>query len=349
MTMGALRSSLTRVALGTSVICAAIWPAWEGSAYAQTPSSAARQPDAAKMEEARRHFERGLVLLRDPEGEKVESAFLEFKAAYELSHSPRVLGNIGYCAMRMERNTESVDAYREYMRLVPDIDPAERQQIKQDLVTMTEGAASVSVRYTGRGAWSLIDERTPVQGAVITNVYEGRDGEPLALLVHPGRHTMRVKVNGEEQARWELEAVGGASLTHAFEPKPVVATPPQPIATTHPHESKPVSHVPQYVLMGAGGVLLVASGITGLVAYNKMKSIERECPNNVCPNGSFHSDVDSARTLGTTTDVLLISGAVLAASGAVWLALTPSRRDEGTAVSGACVPGSCGFAVRGSF
>jgi hypothetical protein len=323
----------------------------EGAALAQQPGGSAQAPpDAAKMEEARRHFERGIGLLRDPEGEKVEAAYLEFKVAYELSRSPRVLGNIGYCAMRMERNTESVDAYREYLKLVPDVDPAERAQIKQDVVTMTEGAASVTTKFSGPGAWTLVDERVPARGAEITNVYEARAGEAITILVHPGRHTMHAKVNGDEQGRWEFEAVGGGSLSHGFEPKPAAAAAPA-VATSPDATSKPVSRAPQIALMGIGGALLVAGGVTGIVALSKTKSIEKECPNNLCPaDSSYKSDVDSARTMGTVTDVLLITGAVAAASGAIWFALTPSHREEGgTTVSGACLPGSCGVTLRGSF
>jgi hypothetical protein len=84
-----------------------------------------------------------------------------------------------------------------------------------------------------------------------------------------------------------------------------------------------------------------------------MKDIESECPGNVCPNGSFRGDVTTARTLGTVTDTLLVSGGVLVVGGALWLALSRSSHASDApaspSVTGACVPGACGLSLRGSF
>src|SRR4051812_48049740 len=107
MTMAHRIAILAGLVVGTVALYAMALPALEGSANAQetappapsatSGSTPAGSSDPAKMEEAKRHFERGLILLRDPDGEKVEPAYLEFKAAHDLSKSPRVLGNIGYC------------------------------------------------------------------------------------------------------------------------------------------------------------------------------------------------------------------------------------------------------------
>jgi hypothetical protein len=344
-TFGAAWLALGRGSLALCIVCLALSG---GTALAQAggaPSTAAATP--AAIEEAKRHFQRGIALLRDPEGEIVEAAYLEFKTSYELSRSPRVLGNIGYCAMKMERNSEAVPAYREYVRLVPDIDPAERAQIAQDLITMTEGAATISVRYSGPTAWTLVDERIPVKVAPITNTYNGSAGGSLSLLIHPGHHVFHVKTNGEDQGLWEMDATGGASFTHVFEPKPA---PPQVVAL-QPAEPKPASRAPQVITMGVGGALLVAAAVTGTLAYVKMNNIESECPNNVCSPGNY-GDVSSARNLGTVTDTMLVGGGVLVVAGFVWLLLTknPSESESrAPSVAGACGPGGCGLLVRGSF
>jgi hypothetical protein len=316
--------------------------------------------DPAKLEEAKRHFQRGLTLLRDPEGEVVEGAYLEFKTAYELSHSPRVLGNIGYCAMRMERNAESVAAYREYLRLAPGISPTERAQVEQDLLTMTDGAATVSIRYTGSTVWTLIDERMPVRASTVTNTYTTPAGQPLTLLLHAGHHVLHVKADAEEQARWEFDALGGTSVTHTFEPKRV---PLQPITagTRAEPEGPPPSRAPEAVLMAVGGAAIVGGVVTGFVALGKMNDLQHECPGNICPDGSYRNEVSTASALGTVTDTLLFGGGALFAGGTLWLLLSPSRhardsakQDRHTeprlpAVSGTCLPGACTLSIRGSF
>jgi hypothetical protein len=346
-----------RASVVLSIACAAIAP--RGARADDAGPTAATTADPAKLEEAKRHFQRGLALLRDPEGEVVEGAYLEFKAAYELSRSPRVLGNIGYCAMRMERNGESVAAYREYLKLVPGIAPSERAQIEQDLVTMTDGAATVTVRYTGTTAWTLVDERTPVKATVVTNTYAGTAGQPSTLLLHAGHHVLHLKVDADEQGRWEFDAAGGTSLSHTFEPKRA-APPTVAVTGTKPEADKPASKLPPIVVMGVGGAALVTGVVTGVVALGKMKDLERECPSNVCTDPNYKNQVSSAASLGTVTDTLLIGGGVLFAGGALWLILSSNghasdsptaerERKEVPTVAGACVPGACSFSIHGSF
>ena len=69
--------------------------------------------DESVSEEARTHFKAGVSLLQDPEGEWVEEAYREFKAAYAISKSPKMLGNMGFCAMRLERVSALRGAARE--------------------------------------------------------------------------------------------------------------------------------------------------------------------------------------------------------------------------------------------
>src|SRR5690349_6487515 len=100
-------------------------------------ASGARAADPANAEdEAHRHFKVGISYLQDPEGERYEDAYGEFKLAYELSHSPKVLGNIGLCAMKLERDGEAINAYTRYLAEVPDIEADERAQIERDLGSM---------------------------------------------------------------------------------------------------------------------------------------------------------------------------------------------------------------------
>src|SRR4051794_36501980 len=87
--------------------------------------------------EARRHFKAGVNQLQDPDGARYEDAYREFKAAYAASSSPKILGNLGLCAMKLERDGEAIDAYSRYLREVSDTDADERAQIMQDLQTLS--------------------------------------------------------------------------------------------------------------------------------------------------------------------------------------------------------------------
>src|SRR6185436_14737958 len=116
--------------------------------------------DAANEKEAREHFRVGVNYLQDIEGERYEEAYAEFKAAYALSHSPKVLGNVGLCAMKLERDGEAIDAYTRYLGEVNDIAPDEKEQIVRDLETLRASAAKVTLTLES-GPAMVLDTRTP--------------------------------------------------------------------------------------------------------------------------------------------------------------------------------------------
>ena len=55
-------------------------------------------------------------MLQDPKAPRYEDAYREFKAAYAASPSYKILGNLGLCAMKIERDAEAIDAYEKYLK-----------------------------------------------------------------------------------------------------------------------------------------------------------------------------------------------------------------------------------------
>lgn len=280
------------------------------AAPAPPKDAAAKAP--AISDQAKEHFNAGVSLLQDPEGEKVEEAYLQFRTAYELSGSPKILGNMGFCAMRLERDGEAIDAYSRYLREVPDIDPDERAQIVRDLQTLTVGVARLSLEANVPGVM-IIDERVPVRGAHVTNSYGPLNGK-LEVGVRPGHHVFTAKVAGREDASWEVEAYAGAKDQHSF----VLREPPKPVPVAATREERPSAAGP-ILLASAGGAMLVAAGITGIVALNKTSDISDRCPKDTCPR-AFDLDGarSSARTFVGVTNLLLVLGTVAVLGGAYW-------------------------------
>jgi hypothetical protein len=69
-----------------------------------------------------------------------------------------------------------------------------------------------------------------------------------------------------------------------------------------------------FVTAGVGGAALIGGVVTGIMAKGKSSDATKQCANKVCPTAAA-KDFDSASSLATVTDVLLIGGAVLAAAG----------------------------------
>jgi hypothetical protein len=226
------------------------------TARATHPPARPRSSPSAISLEAREHFAAGVALLQDPDGEKIEEAYREFRTAFEMSGSAKILGNIGLCAMKLERDGEAIEAYARYLREVPNIDADERAQIVRDLQTLTVGVARLAIS-TDKPGVRLVDVRVPVRGERITNVYGPVDGK-TSIGLRPGHHVITARLAGYDEATWEVEAYAGGRDEHAFAMrKTVVAAPAGPAV------ERPTPSVAPWVVMGGGGAMLAAGAISG--------------------------------------------------------------------------------------
>jgi hypothetical protein len=349
----------------TSALLAFVLVSTSASASLAQASDAPPQPAPgaptapAPSAEARKHFEAGVSLLQDPEGQRVEEAYREFSRSYELSHSPKVLGNMGFCAMKLERDGEAIDAYTRYLRDVPDVDADERAQIVRDLQTLQVGVVRLSLKIDKPGA-QIIDVRVPVKGARVTNTYTPKDGR-LDIGVRSGHHIVTARLPGHDDAVWEFDAYAGGKDEHTFAMRETPKAPalgpvgaPFPQRPPPPPEQRSSNTIP-WVVTGVGAAMLVTGGLTGVIALGKTKDIEKKCPNDVCPAGfDLDGERSSTRSLVRLTDVLLIGGALVTAGGVTWLLLSGGGAKSETAKSkvvpsAGCTPAGCGGSVKVTF
>jgi hypothetical protein len=302
-------------------------------------------------EQAHKHFKVGISYLQDPEGERFEEAYGQFKLAYELSHSPKVLGNIGLCAMKLERDGEAINAYTRYLKEVPDIEPDEREQIERDLAALEASAVHVSVTVRQASA-SLADTHYPAHGANVVNVYAPTQGVN-EYLMRPGHHVMTLRVDAHDVASWEFTAAPGSKLARDFSP----ASPPasSPSSSSHtPARTQPSRTVP-LIVTGVGVAAVAMGGVFGLVTLGKIHDLDKKCPNDTCPSSAYSGDVDPVRRYVRTTDVLLIGGGALTAVGISWLFLSGSSQQaqagsmKGPEFGAMCSNEACAGSLRVAF
>jgi hypothetical protein len=305
---------------------------------AMAVSGTARADEAGVSDEARDHFRSGVALLQDPDGARYEEAYREFKTAYGMSPSAKILGNLGYTALKLERDKEAIDAYERYLREAPDIQPDERKQVEGDLQTLKTGMVRVTLNIEIPGG-IITDRRLPARGEPIVNAY-GVSAGRLELGLRSGRHVIEVRFNQGEPLIWQFDAMPGGKLSHDFA---------RPVATEAPAPQRSSRTVP-IVLTVAGGVLLAAGAVTGFVALDRAKRIDQACPNDTCPNGyGIEGERSTAYTLVRTTDVLLIGGGVLAVTGLGWLIFARKPSPATPAASAGCTGNGCGAFVAGRF
>jgi hypothetical protein len=270
------------------------------------------------------HFAAGVALLQDPKAPRYEDAYREFKAAYAAAPSYKILGNLGLCAMKIERDAEAINAYETYLNEAgPELTSQEREQIQRDLLTLKAGIVRVTVSSNPPGA-TILDVRTPVEGQDVRNLY-GPVLTPLTLALRRGHHVITARMNGYQDQQWEFEASGTTLPPRVFTmTKPVVERPPTRERPT------PIS---AYVAGGVTLALAATGTIFGLTALHKHNDF------NSLNDGSHTSEADTAKTNGQTLNVItdcLFGGAVIGA--VVTSALVLSRSSIERPAGGALLP-----------
>lgn len=109
-----------------------------------------------------------------------------------------------------------------------------------------------------------------------------------------------------------------------------------------------------WIVAGAGGLVMIAGAVFGIVALAETSSLEEQCPDGLCPASyvGLEDDRSSARTFVTLSDWLLLGGGVVLAAGVVWglLTLGGDSEDAGApTASAACGPTGCMATVGAGF
>jgi hypothetical protein len=351
------------------------------SATAQLPpqDSAAPRDPAAKgsaqnveiSEKAREHFRTGVTLLQDPDGERYEEAYQQFKAAYAESPSWKILGNLGYAAMKLERDGEAIKAFQGYLEQGgKELSRAEREQFRSDLDTLSATAAVVTIEGLPAGT-RVTDVRSPNKGADIKNYYDVPEGEPLVLRVRAGVHRFSAQWGGQQPQTHELETSAGGAHGVKFEsvqpepvqPEPVLAPTPQPsptaVSVSPTDDAFFQSPLPAYISLGVGAVG-VGLGVVFLMQRSSATS-EADDKFKACleSQSCVPSDQremerldDKAGTMGTLSVVSFGVGAVGLGAGAALLLLNGKTEEAPAQATGVTVQpyaSSNGLGLWGQF
>jgi hypothetical protein len=162
------------------------------------PSVARGQGDPKA--EARKHFDRGLALVKD---KSYSEAIVEFNRAYEISPHFAVLFNLGQAYIAVEQPVFAVEALRRYLneggKQVPK---ARRKQVEADIAQQGKRIATVVVRCALDGALVQVD-----------GVEVGRTPLPNSIWVKAGPHLISASMPGYWPWEEKVELVGNFQKT----------------------------------------------------------------------------------------------------------------------------------------
>jgi hypothetical protein len=278
--------------------------------------------------EARAYFRNGVELLQT-EPPNYQDAYYQFKLAFEKSQSWKVLGNLGLCAVKLERDGEAISAYDEYLRRGgKQINKDEREAIERDMLLLKGNGATLELTSKA-GTLKILDSRTGSSAA--PQAHEMVEGKKT-LFVRAGAHRLTATGTDGRSLVWEANIEPGSTLSHDFDFDAPVADPaaareaaaPPPVAPgaplPSPEETRP-AHNNTLITVGfvtAGvGVLGLGGGIvTGLMAKSKESNAKDKCDANKVCDPSAEPLFADARSLAKTSTVLWIGGGAVTAIGA---------------------------------
>ncbi len=289
---------------------------------------------AADLETARLHFANGVALIQE-NPPNYQDAWQQFRLALDKSGgSWKVRGNLGYCALKLERDGEALEHYRVYLAQGgDDIDPKERADIERELLLLEGNMAWVNLSSSNPDAQIAVSRQG---SSTPTQAYELSRGE-AKLGLRAGDFTITASADGQTLT-WTPLLTPGKKASYHFdfdatddpEPKPAAELEPVP-ATPTETKSGPLQ-IAGYATLGAGVLTLGGGIIAGAMVKGKEEAATENCIGLVCP-ADDEDKRDKAENLARTANILLITGGVLAAAGVTLVLVGGRSSDESTALT----------------
>jgi hypothetical protein len=277
-----------------------------GSAIAQQADEAAKQGAPQAEKRARASFKAAVGKF---DAGDYEAAVALFREAYGLNPSWKLLYNIGQCEAALKRHGEALDVFEQYLSQGGDEVPVERrEEVLAEVKRLRELSGSIEVAAP-EGALVVVDGvergRAPLSGRI--RLAAGVD------------HAVRIELDGKALLERDVRVGGEENLVldaNPSAPAPVAAA--TQVADDGKAERDRKIRAGGWVGVGVGAAALVGGAITGGLALKTDKTIQSGCPGGVCPQSQY-DNLDRRDTLAITTNVLLVAGAAIAATGAVLL------------------------------
>ena len=235
-----------------------------------------------------------------------EEAVEKLQRAESLYHAPTILGRLGECQVSLGRIVEGTENLNRVVReplpsSAPDAFLAARDRAQKVLDGALPKIAKLKIVVTPN-----------VEGLVVK---VSDKPVPNALLgaerpTDPGTHTVVAEAPGHEPASAEVTLPEGGrdSVSLTLTPLPEQAAPPAPPEQVSQEAAPSAAAAPTdagpqasdktlaYVLLGVGGVGILAGGITGFLAMSKKSDLDKKCDTpSTCPSSERCQASDRAR------------------------------------------------------
>ncbi|MBX3185612.1 MAG: PEGA domain-containing protein [Labilithrix sp.] len=246
-------------------------------------------------------------------------ALTDFEASNAAKPTPEAERFIGLSQDKLGKFTEALAAYERFLANVPANMKAQGEEAKKRVEEIKAMPGKVQLETTPAGAAILVDAASDPNAAPLPQT------TPTEIELKPGKHTIKLTVEGYEPLEKEIDVAGGSKADLKLEltkkpeppppppPPPVVAEPPAPAPTPPPPPPvEPRSKVPAYV---TGAVAILAAGVGtgfGIKALSQSSDFDKNPTTKKADDGENNALVADmmfgiAITFGVTSAVLFLS------------------------------------------
>ncbi len=185
--------------------------AMAATAQAQSRPTGAADVRAQLPPDARKAWQAALQLAG---ANDVKGALVEFQRAYDLSHNPRVLYNIGITEKMLTHYARATDRWEQELKEgAGQLTPAEVQELHNAIDIVKQFVTTLDVTSTEPGATLFVDDysvgTTPFPGPVRVDI---------------GRRVLRMTKDGFKEATQTVDVAGGTNPPVRFKLDPTTRT-----------------------------------------------------------------------------------------------------------------------------
>jgi hypothetical protein len=176
------------------------------------------------------------------------------------------------------------------------------------------------------------------------------------VLGDPGSHVIEMRAPGREDRRYEVTLAEGTTFEVTVEPGPARAgalaaggAPGAGAQGADNTASAAPSRTLEWALAGGGLAVVGAGAVTGLLAMNKWKEVQRECDlvHDSCTDDGVRASSAGSTLAAVSTAAFIVGGASVAVGG--YLLLTKKDAPATARLSASAGPAALGLRLVGEF
>lgn len=264
-----------------------------------TPRGGAPAPTQATTDEAGARFKRGLELYEEQD---FQNALIEFRRAYELQPSYRILYNLGQVCFQLTEYACALRNFEKYLKEGgPNVSSDRRAEVERDIAKLQTRIGRIEIVTNVPGVDISIDD-----------IHVGKTPLDASVPVGAGRRKITATKEGRTPVTRIVEVAGTESTR-------VVLDMTSSVITVEARRLEPRWTKWSTVGVVAAGGLAAIGAVTGVLALKASDDLKDARFSGANPDGATEDKESKVKTLSLVTDVFL--GAAVVTLGTT-LALT---------------------------